>query len=55
MEHTTARRTAIRNVNGVVEQETNPLYCISVGAWNNFDYSDIPFKCRRVAYSWSPS
>jgi hypothetical protein len=54
MAHTTAPRTVIRNVNGAVEQETNPLYCISVGTWNHFDYSDIPFKYRRVAYLWSP-
>jgi len=55
MAHTSACKTAIRNVNGAGEQETNPLYCISVGTWNNFDYSDIPSKCRRVAYSWSHS
>jgi len=53
MAHTSARITAIRNVNGAGEQETK--YCISVGTWNNFDYSDIPSKCRRVAYSWSHS
>jgi hypothetical protein len=51
--HTSARRTAVRNVNGAGEQETNLLYCISVGTWNNFGYSDIPSECRRVAYSWS--
>jgi hypothetical protein len=53
MAHTSARRTAIRNVNGAGEQETNPLYCISVGILNNFGYSDIPSKRRRLDPSFN--
>jgi len=50
MAHTSACKTAIRNVNGAGEQETGPLYCISFATWNNFDYSDILSKRRRVAF-----
>jgi hypothetical protein len=38
----TRQQTAIRNVNGAGEQETNQLHSISVGIWNNFSCSDSP-------------